>query len=78
EIAKILNLLPKDAIYYFCAPLMERAKPAAELKSEASVFGLHGEAFSSVKAALAKAKADAQKDDLIFVGGSTFVVAEVV
>lgn len=78
EISKILKLLPQDAVYYFCAPDMERAKSAEELQSEASGFGLHGEAFSSVKEALAKAKAEAQKDDLIFVGGSTFVVAEVV
>ena len=78
EISKILNLLPKNAIYYFCEPALERAKPADELQREASAFGLRGEAFSSVKTALLNAKADANDGDLIFVGGSTFVVAEVV
>jgi dihydrofolate synthase/folylpolyglutamate synthase len=78
EISKILNLLPKNAIYYFCEPALERAKPADELQREASAFGLRGEAFSNVKTALLNAKADANYGDLIFVGGSTFVVAEVV
>jgi len=78
EISKILKLLPQHAIYYFCAPNLERAKPADELQSEALAFGLNGEAFPNVKEALSKAKADAENADLIFVGGSTFVVAEVV
>lgn len=78
EIFKILKLLPKNAVYYFCAPNMERAKPAEELQSEAASFGLIGEAYASIQSALFKAKADAKEGDLIFVGGSTFVVAEVV
>ncbi|WP_017258746.1 bifunctional folylpolyglutamate synthase/dihydrofolate synthase [Pedobacter arcticus] len=78
EISKILELLPKNAIYYFCSPKIERAKSTEELKKEASQFGLNGEAFPDIDTALSKAKADAQRDDLIFVGGSTFVVAEVV
>ena len=78
EISKILNLLPKNAIYYFCSPNLERAKPAGELQEEAFKFGLIGEAFPSVNSALFRAKTDAKDSDLIFVGGSTFVVAEVV
>ncbi len=78
EISKILKLLPKNAIYYFCAPNIERAKPADELKDEAVQFGLTGEVFPNIISALNKAKNDAEDDDLIFVGGSTFVVAEVV
>lgn len=78
EISKILSLLPKNAIYYFCSPSLERAKPADELLEEASEFGLIGEAFPSVNSALFRAKTDAKDGDLIFVGGSTFVVAEVV
>lgn len=78
EISKILALLPKDAAYYFCAPNLERAKSAQELKEEAGNFDLIGEAFPSVTSALFRAKVDANTDDLIFIGGSTFVVAEVV
>ncbi|WP_207532365.1 bifunctional folylpolyglutamate synthase/dihydrofolate synthase [Desertivirga arenae] len=74
----VLSLLPKDAIYYFCAPELPRAKPADELASEASKLNLKGEVFSSVKDALATAKQRAEKNDLVFVGGSTFVVAEVI
>ncbi|WP_242689259.1 folylpolyglutamate synthase/dihydrofolate synthase family protein [Pedobacter sp. SYSU D00535] len=78
EIGKVLSLLPKKASYYFCQPQIERAKPAGELAEEAQVQGLQGEVFASVVDALAAAKKNAYKDDLIFVGGSTFVVAEVV
>ncbi len=78
EISKILNLLPKNATYYFCAPDMPRAKPAEELRDEALTFGLKGEAFASIKSALIAAKYDAGTQDLIFIGGSNFVVAEVV
>lgn len=78
DIHKILNLLPKNATYYFCSPDLERAKPVDELKNEAKEFGLHGESFPSVKEALGAAKKKAQSNDLVFVGGSTFVVAEIV
>jgi dihydrofolate synthase/folylpolyglutamate synthase len=78
EISKILSLLPKHANYFFCAPDMPRAKPAEELQQEALAFGLKGEAFASVKSALIAAKYQAKTQDLIFIGGSTFVVAEVV
>jgi len=78
DIQKILTLLPKNAKYFFCAPDMPRAKPAEELMQEALLFGLTGGAFASVKSALIAAKFEANKNDLIFIGGSTFVVAEVV
>ena len=78
DISKVLALLPDKAIYYFCAPDFERAKPASELASEAANFGLKGEYYSSIKEALKTAKSNAGANDLIFVGGSTFVVAEVV
>jgi len=76
EIHKILALLPKNAVYYFCNPDLQRAKPAEELLSEAQVVGLHGKSYSTVKDALQAAKSNAKAKDLIFVGGSTFVVAE--
>lgn len=74
---KVLALLPKNAVYYFCMPDIERGKPAEELMNEAAVFGLNGKSYPSVKKALEAAKADAGAEDLIFAGGSTFVAAEV-
>lgn len=78
DISKVMRLLPSNASYYFCQPDIARAKPAVELKEEALAFGLKGEAYNSIKAALNVAKMKAGKNDLIFIGGSTFVVAEVV
>jgi dihydrofolate synthase/folylpolyglutamate synthase len=78
DIAKVLSLLPMNATYYFCAPQLERAKPAQELADEAISLGFKGNVFSSVLDALEAAKNEAKEDDLVFVGGSTFVVAEVV
>ncbi len=77
DISKILALLPGKATYYFCSPDIPRAKPALELKEEASLLGLTGNSYESVALALFAAEKNASKDDLIFVGGSTFVVAEV-
>ena len=76
DISKVLSLLPKEAIYYFCSPNLERAKPAEELAAEAILFQLKGKSFFSVKEALENALINANEDDLIFVGGSTFVVAD--
>ncbi|MBI5541920.1 MAG: bifunctional folylpolyglutamate synthase/dihydrofolate synthase [Bacteroidia bacterium] len=77
EVSKILELLPKDAIYYFTNADSPRALKSVELKKLALEFGLKGESFSSVQAAFTKAKKSAKPDDVVFVGGSTFVVAEV-
>ena len=77
DITKILQLLPKNASYYFCQPEIARAKPASELREEAFACGLNGEVYSSIKGALEAAKNKASSKDLIFIGGSTFVVAEV-
>ncbi|WCL81235.1 Mur ligase family protein [Saprospira sp. CCB-QB6] len=74
---KILSSLPKEANYYFAAAQIPRAKAADQLAQEAASFGLMGQAYESVAQALAAAKAVAQKDDIIFVGGSIFVVAEI-
>ena len=77
EVNEILKLLPKEAIYYFTNADSPRALKAEELKKAATVFGLKGESFSSVKDAFSKAKSSASPDDVVFIGGSTFVVAEV-
>ena len=78
DISKVLSMLPKDAIYYFCKPDIPRGLDAESLQQKAAEFGLHGETHQTVKAAFLSAQQKATKDDLVFVGGSTFVVAEVV
>lgn len=78
DVRKVLSQLPKHAIYYFCQPQIERAKPAIELAEEAVNFDLVGSAFTTVQTAFEAAKKAASEDDFIFVGGSTFVVAEVI
>ena len=77
DISKILTLLPKNATYYFCSPDIPRAKPHHELREEAQIFGLTGNAYESVIIALQAAEENASEDDLIFVGGSTYVVADI-
>ena len=78
DITTILSLLPKDAVYYFCKPNLPRGLNERDLREQAQKFGLQGNAFPTVGEALEAAKKSADSDDLIFVGGSTFVVAEVV
>lgn len=75
---KLLPLFPKKASYYFCRPQIPRGLDVETLKNEAQKHGLHGTSFSSVKKALEAAKRAAGAEDLIFIGGSTFTVAEVV
>ena len=77
DISNILPILPKNATYYFCRADIPRALNEEELKRQAKVAGLTGEAYPSVNEALTAAQKNARKEDLIFVGGSTFVVAEV-
>jgi len=74
----ILCMLPKDASYYFCCPNIPRGQNAEVLCALAQRHGLNGVAFPSVIAALNQAKKVADINDIVFVGGSTFVVAEVV
>ena len=74
----MLALLPPNAIYYFTKASIPRALDHIELQQRASRFGLKGNAYSTINEALTNAKSNAYSDDLIFVGGSTFVVAEVV
>jgi dihydrofolate synthase/folylpolyglutamate synthase len=78
DISKILAMLPKHATYYFSRPDIPRGLDAEILLQKAEAFGLHGEIYVSVKAALNAAQSHADKNDLVFVGGSTFVVAEIV
>jgi dihydrofolate synthase/folylpolyglutamate synthase len=77
DISKALQWLPTDAAYYFCAASIPRALPSNELKSKAETFGLLGNAYNNVNDAVRAAREASAVDDLIFVGGSTFVVAEI-
>jgi dihydrofolate synthase/folylpolyglutamate synthase len=76
DITKVLSLLPKNAVYYFCNAPIPRALPANELKLQANAFQLNGDSYNSVKDAIYTAKENAGINDMIFIGGSTFVVAE--
>jgi dihydrofolate synthase/folylpolyglutamate synthase len=78
DILGVLALLPKEAIYYFTKASVPRAMAEDQLIQMASFFGLNGAAYDNVQSALSDAKMYAGKDDLIFVGGSTFLVAEVI
>ncbi|HNW51000.1 MAG TPA: folylpolyglutamate synthase/dihydrofolate synthase family protein [Prolixibacteraceae bacterium] len=78
DIRSVLPLLPDDAIYYFTKASVERALDEKTLQETAALFHLKGETYSTVKEALETATSNAKEDDLIFVGGSTFVVAEVI
>ncbi len=75
--SEIFALLPEDAIYYFCKPKVPRGMEAGVLQTEARQFGLFGESYSSVREAYLSALQNVQDEEMIFVGGSTFVVAEV-
>lgn len=76
DISHILNLLPVDATYYFTQPSVARALPCSELAAKAAEYGLTGHVYSSVGEAYNAAIANAAESDMIYVGGSTFVVAD--
>ena len=76
DVAKVLTLLPPEATYYFCQADIPRALPADELAALAQAAGLTGRAYGPVPVAVAAARAAAAPDDVVFIGGSTFVVAE--
>ena len=77
DIEGILSLFPEEAEYYFCKPNIERGLEANTLQDKAVAFNLKGSIYSSVKEAYNSAKSNALAPDFIYVGGSTFVVAEV-
>jgi len=78
DLSLVLPLFPADAVYYFTRASVPRALDEKILKSEASVYGLIGQSYPDVASALSQARTNAAESDMIFVGGSTFVVAEVV
>jgi dihydrofolate synthase/folylpolyglutamate synthase len=77
DVTRVLKLLPQEATYYFCKADIPRGLDVEMLKEQASEFQLRGESYSSVKQAYETACGAANDDDLVFVGGSVFTVAEV-
>jgi len=77
DIGVILRMFPRNASYYFCKPDLPRGLDAEELSERARENGLVGRPYASVTKAYRRAYLAASEDDLIFIGGSTFVVAEV-
>lgn len=76
DINSVLALMPKQAYYFFTQAAIQRAMPAEDFASLASQHGLQGEVCSSVPTAIEKALAQAEETDMIFIGGSTFIVAD--
>ncbi|HUW93522.1 MAG TPA: folylpolyglutamate synthase/dihydrofolate synthase family protein [Bacteroidales bacterium] len=78
DLSQVLPLFPSDAVYYFTRAALPRALDENVLKGEALKYGLTGNSYPSVALALEAAQSAASDDDMIFIGGSTYVVAEVV
>ncbi|MCI5580662.1 MAG: bifunctional folylpolyglutamate synthase/dihydrofolate synthase [Phocaeicola plebeius] len=76
DISGVLELLPKDAAYYFTQASVKRALPAADIQALAARYGLKGDAYPDVASAVCAAKANVTTQDFIFVGGSSFIVAD--
>ena len=77
EAEKLIKLFPENAIFYFAAPNIPRALPIADLEKVSNNLNLNFKTFPTVAQAMSKAQLMAGSDDLIYVGGSTFVVAEI-
>lgn len=76
DISGVLSMMPKEATYYFCQASVQRALPHREIKEKAAEFGMKGRSYTSVMTAYQAALRDARKEDFIYVGGSSFVVAD--
>lgn len=78
DLKDILHLFPQDAVYYFCKPDIPRGLDAIALRDTALPYGLTGDTYPSVQKAYAAALKESSQKDFIYIGGSTFVVAEVI
>ena len=76
DITTVLSMLPKEAHYYFTQASVKRAMPAAQFATKARNAGLYGEEYENVSAAYYAAFRNLKKDDLLFIGGSNFIVAD--
>jgi dihydrofolate synthase / folylpolyglutamate synthase len=78
DLSAVLQLFPKNAHYYFAKASVPRALDEKILRTEAAKYGLKGNSFHDVRSALENAKRNAEPDDLIFIGGSTFIVGDII
>jgi dihydrofolate synthase/folylpolyglutamate synthase len=76
DVDATLSLLPRDAVYYFTKASVARALDEKTLAHRAETHGLRGNSFGSVAEAIEAAKESAGENDLIFIGGSSFIVAD--
>lgn len=76
DISTVLSMLPKNAVYYFTQASVKRALPCNELAAMAKTYNLDGSTYQSVEQAVRAATAAAGKNDMIYIGGSSFVVAD--
>jgi len=78
DLDSIFSVLPKEAKYYFCKPNVQRGMDVLELQNQFLEKGFKGDAYNSVEEAYTKALSLSNINDVIYIGGSTFVVAEIV
>ncbi len=78
DLENVLPLFPKKAQYYFTQAKVQRAMKAEELEQKAKAYNLYGKSYNDVQTAIKAAKEKAQKDDVIYIGGSIFIVAEAI
>lgn len=78
DLTTIVDLLPENAIYYFCKPDIPRGLNADVLKAQLGKYNRKGKSYKSVNEAYKSASSAAKKNDFVFIGGSTFVVAEII
>ena len=78
DLDDILRIFPKNATYYFCKPNIPRGLEAEILQQKAAQFGLKGDVYNSVSNSYKIALENATTSDFVFLGGSTFVVAEII
>ena len=76
DVRHVMAMLPKDAVYYFCKATTHRAITEDKIQKIGEECGLHGTCYSSVEAAYKDACNDATIQDFIFIGGSSYVVAD--
>ncbi|MBO7068657.1 MAG: bifunctional folylpolyglutamate synthase/dihydrofolate synthase [Bacteroidaceae bacterium] len=76
DVNTVLSMLPKDATYYFTQASVARAMPVEEFAEIAQKHNLHGSCYANVGTAYSAARQNADENDMIFVGGSTFIVAD--
>ncbi|MGL5016312.1 MAG: bifunctional folylpolyglutamate synthase/dihydrofolate synthase [Bacteroidales bacterium] len=76
DVSKVLTLLPKEAHYYFTRASVPRALDHQELQNSAKALGLHGDSYPTVELAYRAALEDSTPEDFIYIGGSTFIVAD--